>query len=484
MLWCFISVQPMRRFSQDFKILQNADKLASRIFLAVTLLFTGFIVFASCSPVASAKYKLKPNVFMQLFSSPSLDYSFTYHNLGDISTNVLFYIPLGLFLSLAVSFRRPAFLTLWLLTGFILSASMEVAQYFIGRYPDPLDLITNTLGFLFGFELGVVAIKVFGLRPAVVLGINPDNQTSTKINAVAAMRFLYMAVYVISSFLPFDVSFDWSHISAKFHPDKEGQVRMILDPLFHFKHWKHDTDIVIGLFLGLLPVGVLTALLSGLKRRLSLASPVLMCLALAAVCELGQIFVYSRTTDISMLMFAFLAGAAGWLITRVWFMLQDFEGYSSFENDRHRNDFLLMVTGFYIVFLFFAALAPYRFEFSFRAIEQKMLYQTNLIPFQNQLGMRNLSMTLWLLRDVGAFLPLGLLLTFCLRVFRPNLSRLAVLSVVALSCMLFAAVLELVKITGVGRYADLTVVLLALVGGILGCVFFRFLTKSAPVSSV
>jgi VanZ family protein len=473
----------MRRFSQDFKILQNADRLASRIFLAVTIFFAVFIIFASCSPVTSAKYKLKPTVFMQLFSVHSMERLFTQQHLGDISANVLFYIPLGLFLSLAVSFRKPAFLTPWLLIGFMLSTSMEVVQYFIGRYPDPVDMITNTLGFVFGFELGVAAIKIFGLRPAVVLGINPDNQTSAKINAVAAMRFLYMGVYLISSFLPFDVTFDWSHIFAKIHPDKSGQVRIILDPLYHFKHWKHDADIVIGLFLGLLPVGILTALLSGLKRRLSLASPVLMCLALAAVCELGQIFVYSRTSDVSMLTVAILAGVAGWLINRVWFMLQDLEGYSSFENDRHRNEFLLMVTAVYVLFLFAAALAPYRFEFSLKAIEQKMLYQTNLVPFQNQLGMRNLSMTFWLLRDVGAFIPLGLLLTFCMRVFRPGFSKPAVLGMVALFCSLLAVVLELLKTTGVGRYADLTVVLLACTGGILGGVFFRFLTKPAAISS-
>ena len=68
---------------------------------------------------------------------------------------------------------------------------MEIAQYFIGRYADPVDLATNTLGFVVGFELGVFAIRYLGLRPSAVLGINPDNQTSTKINTLSSIRFLY-----------------------------------------------------------------------------------------------------------------------------------------------------------------------------------------------------------------------------------------------------------------------------------------------------
>ena len=468
----------MRQFSKEFKILHNADRLAERIFLAFTVLFIGFVVFTSCLVTTSQKYKFKSNVFVQLFTAPSLDYVYAYHDLGDLSTNVLFYIPLGLFLSLTVSFRKPRFFTLWLLTGFLLSSAMEMAQYFIGRYADPVDLATNTLGFIVGFELGVFAIRYLGLRPSVVLGINPDNQTSTKINTIASLRFLYIAVYLLSSMLPFDITFDLKHIFNKLHPDKYGQFRLILDPFFHLTHWKHDADIVIGLFLGLLPVGILTAMRDGFRKNLNPVSTILVCLALAGVCEFGQIFVYSRTSDISMLVLAVLAGIAGWLLGRLWFMLQDFEGYSSFENDSHRNSFLFLITLGYILFLFLAALSPYRFEFSLKAIEQKILYQTNLIPFRNQLGMRNLEMSFWLLRDVGAFIPLGLLLTFCSRVVRPALSRGSVISLVALTCTLFAIFLELLKVTGVGRYGDLTIVMLACVGSMVGSVFFRFLTKS------
>lgn len=469
----------MKHFSPEFKIFQNADRIAERIFLALTVLFVGFIILTSCSLVSSPKYKVKPTVFLQLFSAPSLDYAITYRDLEDVATNVLFYIPLGLFLSLAVSFRKPMVISPWLLTGIVLSAAMEISQYFIGRYADPLDIVMNTAGFVFGFEMGVIAIRQFGLRPSAMLGINPDNQTSTKINTVAAIRFLYVAVYLVSSYLPFDVIFDPEVIVAKAEPDKYGQMRLILDPLYHWKHWRHDADAVTGLFLGLLPVGILTAILNGFQKRSNVFSPIFTCLILVFVCEFGQLFIYSRTTDVAMLALALAAGLGGWLVARVWFMLQDYEGYSSFDNERHRNEFLLSIAKGYAVFLMAAALVPLRFEFSLRAIAQKMIYQSNWVPFANQIGMRNTEMTFWLLRDIGAFIPFGLLMTFVMRAYYPVLSRWHVIFVVGLVSIVLAVLLELLKLLGVGRYVDITSVLLALLGAIIGCVFFRFLSRSS-----
>ncbi len=467
----------IRQFTKEFRIIQNADRLAERIFLSLTLFFIAFIIFASCFLTNSPKYKFKSNVFLQIISMPSLDYALAYHNLGDIATNVLFYIPLGLFLSLTVSFRKPRFFTPWLLLGFFLSAFMEISQYFIGRYADPVDLLTNTLGSIFGFWLGVFAIKYFGLRPAAVLGINPDDQTSTKVNTIASIRFLYIAVYLVSSFLPFDLTFHFSHIYAKLHPDKYGQFRLILDPFYHFLRWNHDAEAVIGLFLGLLPVGILTAILGGFHKKLKPLGPVIVCFLLAAVCEAGQVFVFSRTSDILMLPLAIAAGVLGWLIALVWFMLQDFEGYSFFESANHRNMFLLFIMAGYFLILLLAILSPYHFEYSLKAIEQKLVYQTNWVPFRNQLEMRNVETSFWLVRNVGAFIPMGLLLTFWMRIHFPLLERLWVISIAGFFCALSVLILELFRVMGVGYYSDVTNVFLGCCGGIMGSIFFRFLAK-------
>ncbi len=467
----------MRQFSNGFKILNHGDRLAQRIFLFLTILFVGFITFTSLS-TTSTKHKVKADVFAQLFTASSLDYVYAYHDLGDLSTNVLFYIPLGLFLSLTVSFGKPRFFSFWLVGGFALSALMEASQYFIGRYADPVDLATNAIGFIFGFELGVAAIRFLGLRPSAVLGINPDNQTSTKINTIASVRFLYVAVYLISSWLPFDVTFNLEQILNKCHPDRYGQCRIILDPFYHILHWKHDAEVVFGLFWGLLPLGVLTAVLNAFRKKLNVVQPIVVCLIVVLISETGQIFMVTRTTDVAMFFLAAIAGVMGWVIARVWFMLQDLEGYSTFENEKHRNKFLRLMILLYIFLLCIAALSPYRFELSLKAVEQKMLYQTNWIPFHNQIMLRKLEMCFWLLKDVGAFIPFGLLMTFYLRVVKPSLSRLWSIIIVASAGLLLAFLLEAVKIIGVGQYGDFTSVLLAFLGTVMGSVCFRFLSKT------
>jgi VanZ family protein len=312
------------------------------------------------------------------------------------------------------------------------------------------------------------------------LGINPDNQTSTKINTIASIRFLYIAVYLISSWLPFELIFDLRHIMAKMHPDKYGQCQIILDPFFHFRHWNHDADIVFGLFWGVLPLGVLTAVLNAFKNQLNVFRSMFVCLMVTFVSETGQIFVLTRTTDIVMIFLSCFAGLIGWLSARFWFMLQDSQGYSTFENEKHRNDFLFSMIILYILLLFVAGLSPFRFELSIKAIFQKLLYQSNWIPFHNQIGLRNIEMSFWLLKDVGAFIPLGLLMTFYGQVLRPSLPRIWVISLVVFLGLGIAAALEIVKTTGVGQYGDVTSILLGFIGTLIGSVFLRFFIKTNP----
>lgn len=178
-----------------------------------------------------------------------------------------------------------------------------------------------------------------------------------------------------------------------------------------------------------------------------------------------------------MLPLAIGAGVLGWLVALVWFMLQDFEGYSFFESAHHRNKFLLLILAGYFFILILATLSPYRFEYSLKAIEQKIVYQTNLIPFKEQLEMRNVDTSFWLVRTMGAFIPLGLLLTFWIRIYYPRLRRLWSIGIVGFFCALSALILELFKVTGVGYYSDMTNVLLGCCGGIAGSIFFRFLAK-------
>jgi glycopeptide antibiotics resistance protein len=465
----------IRQFTKDFRIIQNADRLAERIFLLITVAFVGFIVLASLTG-PHPKYKLSSTALVQLIKLPSSDSVYTYHDLGDISSNVLFYIPLGLFLSFVVSFRKPGFLTPWLAAGFLLSAAMEVSQYFVGRYPDPVDLLTNTVGYVFGFELGVFAIKYFGLRPSAVIGINADEQTTTKLNTIASIRFFYIAVYLISSFLPFDLSFHPSAIYAKLHPDRYGQIRLILDPFYHLYRWGHDAHNIGGLLIGLLPVGVLSGVMAGFRRKLYPSSPVVTCFLLAVASELGQIFIVSRVSDIVMIPLAVLAGIFGWLFALAWFMLQDSGDSSFFKGTRERNLFLWSLIGGYILLLLFSTLSPYRFEYSLKAVEQKLLFQSNLMPLRSHLSVHSEDSSFAILRGIGAFIPLGLFLTFALKIYKPSWPRWGSVALVSAIAMAVAFFLELIKVTGVGYYCDITYVILAAMGGAVGGILFKLLS--------
>ncbi len=275
------------------------------------------------------------------------------------------------------------------------------------------------------------------------------------------------------------MTFQWQEILEKQRPDKWGNVRLILDPFYHFVHWHTDAAGLLGFFWGLLPLAVLTGILQGLKKRLDLSRTIMACLFLVLISELGQLFVYSRTTDIFVVVLAVLSGFLGWSISLLWFKLQDTHGYSSFENEKHRNDFIFFITLIYSFLLVLAALFPFKFEYSSKAVIQKLLYQTNWVLFHNQIGSRDMGMTLGLLKDAGAFVPLGLLTTFCWKVGKPELSRklLMVLSVV--SSVVFACLLELIKATGIGQYADMTFLLFALAGSVIGSISFHFFTRTS-----
>ncbi len=468
----------IRKFTKDFRIIQNPDRLAERIFLVITLAFVGFIIFASLTG-AEPQYKLSSSALLRLITLPALDSSYSPHDLGDIASNVLFYIPLGLFLSFVVSFRKPRFMTPWLGIGFLLSIGMEVSQYFVGRYPDRVDLLTNTLGYLAGFWMGVFGIKYFGLRPSAVIGINADDQTSTKLNAIASIRFFYMTVYLISSFVPFDLSFGLSNIYDKLHPDRYGQIRLVLDPFYHFFHWGHDAHNVAGLLLGLLPVGILTAIMAGFRRKLTPFAPIVACVLLAMAAEIGQLFIASRVSDIVMIPLSVLAGLIGWLFGLVWFMLQDFQDDSFFKNFAQRNRFLVLVISGYMVILVLSTLSPYRFEYSLKAVEQKILYQSNWMPFKWHFLTHHEDSIFAILRGIGAFIPVGLFLTLFIRIFYSSLSRFGIIILVGVVSMTVASFLEITKVTGVGYYGDITYVILAGIGGAVGSVLFRLLSKTA-----
>ncbi len=76
----------------------------------------------------------------------------------DLAYNIVFFIPLGLFLPFVM--KKPA---LWktVLIGFIVTVLVECSQMFTNHCPDINDIIANTLGAFAGHMLYLVIKKLF-----------------------------------------------------------------------------------------------------------------------------------------------------------------------------------------------------------------------------------------------------------------------------------------------------------------------------------
>ncbi|MFH1755213.1 MAG: VanZ family protein, partial [Candidatus Latescibacterota bacterium] len=165
----------------------KADRIASRLFFLLALLFIGFIAIASLTPINDANLSLRGTRGGWFGRWPSFEEIVTYHDLRDIATNVLLYIPLGVFLSLAVSWKRAKSIPLWLLVGSAVSFLMEMIQAYVGRHPDPVDIATNTTGYVLGFAMVLVAVKQIGLHPSSFLGLDTASSLDEDTKAIASL---------------------------------------------------------------------------------------------------------------------------------------------------------------------------------------------------------------------------------------------------------------------------------------------------------
>ena len=452
----------------------NSDRLVKLVFLGLTALFILFIIYASWTP-GEGGYGA-PRKHLRL-TEPS-GYFFRVHNLRDITTNVLLYIPLGVFLSLAVNRRKARFLSPWIIAGTLVSVTMEFGQSFIGRTPDVVDVMTNSFGYLVGFWLVVAAIRFYGMDPVVFLGLDPDEVQDSKTQSIAAFRFIYICIYVLVALLPFDISVRLSEIYSQLLPDDKGWIRIVLNPLHTVSHWQENGLKLTLELLGLVPVGALTAFLNGVRGRLSAFTAVFTCVWVALFCEVAQIFIMARTSDIVMIPIAVLAGIMGWALVKVWFTVQEPETPTAAETDHsHWRTLVVALVGYALVIAFFAW-SPFRFETDPKTVALKILHDSNFIPFKEHFAVRSLGSAIDIVKETGLFVPFGLLLSLLLSEIRPDTPRLkAALQVGAISAA-FATVTELSQAVCIERYVDVTDILLGGFGGLCGAVLLQLFQLS------
>lgn len=88
-----------------------------------------------------------------------IPFAYMFSDYKNSLLNILLFLPLGFFLTTYWNSFRKLHRTLFF--GFCMSLLIELLQLFTFRATDINDLITNTLGTIFGWILGRICLKLF-----------------------------------------------------------------------------------------------------------------------------------------------------------------------------------------------------------------------------------------------------------------------------------------------------------------------------------
>ena len=277
-------------------------------FTGAAAAFVAFAVWGSLFPFA---FHVVPAAeAMRLFWLPWLRGPATW-SISDLVSNVLLFIPIGVFLTAAVDCRvawrpssggtsRGAVVPLVVTAAFLLSAAVELAQAFVPyRTPSAVDVMAETLG----AALGAAAWRLRGARVdrAVTIAIDAVTRASRPCQLLLA----YSVVFAVAWLLPLDFTLRPGEIADKF------QHKRLLLPFVPSPDAASRLELGLAFAAGL-PLGVASVICGSAPGRrravlpgLRLAIPALIAL------EALQVTVFSRTTDTTSLLAVIVATVAG-----------------------------------------------------------------------------------------------------------------------------------------------------------------------------
>lgn len=264
------------------------------------LFYLLFVIYGSLVPL---DYQARPfdeawGVLLGLRDKP-----LNFESRTDWATNLILFVPLTFlagqsFASRAGGVGRLVIGVLLAAAASALAISIEFAQiYFPTRTPSQNDIVALSISGV----VGVVAHWIFGLRVMVWTASYWQSQQQTE--KISRVLKGYLFVLFAFSVLPLDLTISPAEIYHKWH---DGRV--ILLPFGGLKGGLADmlyqvlTDVLIWI-----PAGVLWAMQAGH----GMARVVRKGLLAALVIECLQLFVYSRTTDITTVLLAGVGCAIG-----------------------------------------------------------------------------------------------------------------------------------------------------------------------------
>ena len=230
-------------------------------------------------------------------------------SLTDLVSNVLLFLPIGLFAAAFVETRARASSAAALAGVFAcavaLSAGVEIGQAFVpARTPSMLDVLAETAGAALGLALWrIVGAELDDLLRLVVHRVR---------RATPAERALlgYVVLFAVWWWLPGDFTLRPGEIADKF------EHKRLLLPFVPSPDAVSPSGL-IAIAAAAIPVG-LAAALCGRRRdsRRSIAKALALATLFFIGLEAGQTLVFSRTTDAAAALEAIAGAALGALVAR------------------------------------------------------------------------------------------------------------------------------------------------------------------------
>ncbi len=428
---------------------ESTNGNSTRLITAVTLAYLVFVFYGSWVPL-KFRYMSFADAWLAFRSLPFFEQSIL--SATDWATNFLLLIPLTFLLAQRIlsphnGTARLVFRLLIVGLGVFIACTLEFSQlFFLQRTVSQKDILALSLGGM----VGVIAQYRWG-NP-VENWLQAIWQQESRQARVVRMLHAYLAILLFFNLLPLDLTISVVEI---YHKWREGRV--VLIPFAGSKSGTFDflyelsTDVAIWIPVGLFWV---------LGRQSSPLRAVFAGMALAAVIESAQLFVFSRVTDVTDILLAGVGAGIGAGMVQVG---QRSSGIVAEAPAR----FWLTLWGAWCIGVLGVFWFPFDFRFagtsldsalaSFTRLPLLLLYQSSEYHAANEV-----------LRKIGFFIPGGILWGLAAVARGQSTPRRSVFRSAIVAQLVVACVLEAGQLFIPGKVADLTDVLLQASGGVLG----------------
>ncbi|OGB05383.1 MAG: hypothetical protein A3G29_10435 [Burkholderiales bacterium RIFCSPLOWO2_12_FULL_64_99] len=420
----------------------------------IFLLYVLFVIYGSLVPLRFVDRGWTDA--MEAFRNiPFLDLGI--HSRADWVANFLLFIPLTFLAGLVLNgsagtFRRVLIAGMLTLSAWALAVGIEFTQlFFPQRTVSQNDILAEGLGGIVGTALHFLAgVKVHAWLDGFWRAQQAQDRASILLRS-------YLLILLVFNVMPLDLTLSPVEM---FHKWKEGRVIFI--PFYGLKDGWSIT--LYGLLTDLLiwaPVGALWALQAARTFR----QIFWLGLLAAAGIEALQLFVYSRTTDVTDVLLGACGALGGALLLR-----RTRPSWPTIASLIQRHWFA--VWGAWAVLL----LCVFWFPFHFRVADLSgadVAAAFTRVPFYTYYFGSEFHAINELLRKVGFFLPAGLILGFAASLsvkVSPGMVRLH-LGMLAL----LAFVVEFGQLALPGKVADVTDAVLEFGGAWLGYQIARWI---------